>query len=68
MDQQNVPRITHGIARGDVTNQSTVIWSRPNAASMMNIKYDTNPDFTNSIQPMTLFWSITPQVIQAGKT
>ena len=45
--QQNVPRITHGIASGDVTNHSAVIWSRSNANSMMNVKYDSNPNFTN---------------------
>ncbi len=45
--QQNVPRITHGIASGDVTNHSAVIWSRSDGDSMMNVKYDTNPNFTN---------------------
>jgi hypothetical protein len=43
--------ITHGIASGDVTNQSAIIWSRVNDQSaQMNVEYDTNPNFTNPLR------------------
>lgn len=47
--QQTVPIIVKGIASGDVTNHSAVIWSKSNTNSNMNIKYDTDPNFTNPI-------------------
>ena len=45
--KQNDITITHGIASGDVTNHSAVIWSKSNTDSIMHTKYDTNPNFIN---------------------
>jgi alkaline phosphatase D len=43
--------ITHGIASGDVTDQSAIIWSRVNDQSaQMNVEYDTNVNFTNPLR------------------
>jgi alkaline phosphatase D len=43
--------ITHGIASGDVTDQSAIIWSRVNdQTAQMNVEYDTNANFTNSLR------------------
>lgn len=39
--------VTHGIASGDVTDQSAIIWSRANKNSQMNVMYDTDPGFKN---------------------
>ena len=39
--------ITHGIASGDVTNHSAIIWSKSNKNSLMDVWYDTNPNITN---------------------
>ena len=41
--------ITHGVASGDVTNQSATIWSRSNSQSMMNVEYDTNENLSNAM-------------------
>jgi phosphodiesterase/alkaline phosphatase D-like protein len=42
--------ITHGIASGDVTDKSAIIWSRVNNQSaQMNVEYDTSANFTNPI-------------------
>ena len=37
--------ISHGIASGDVTNDSAVIWSRSNREAQMHVEYDTSPNF-----------------------
>jgi alkaline phosphatase D len=43
-------QITHGIASGDVTDQSAIIWSRVNdQPAQMNVEYDTNAIFTNPL-------------------
>jgi alkaline phosphatase D len=43
--------ITHGIASGDVTDQSAIIWSRVNdQPAQMNVEYDTNANFTNALR------------------
>jgi alkaline phosphatase D len=43
--------ITHGIASGDVTNQSAIIWSRVNdQPAQMNVEYDTDANFTNPLR------------------
>ncbi len=48
--QTNNYQITHGIASGDVTDKSAIIWSRVNDQSaQMNVEYDTNPNFANPI-------------------
>src|ERR671922_581838 len=42
--------ITHGIASGDVTDKSAIIWSRVNnQPAQMNVEYDTNANFTNPL-------------------
>lgn len=42
--------ITHGIASGDVTDNSAIIWSRVNnQPAQMNVEYDTNANFTNPL-------------------
>ncbi len=39
--------ITHGIASGDVTDHSAVVWSRVNREAQMHVEYDTTPNFLN---------------------
>ena len=39
--------ITHGIASGDVTDHSAMIWSRANRQALMHVEYDTNQNFTS---------------------
>ena len=39
--------ITHGIASGDVTNQSVIIWSRANRGAQLHVEYDTDPNFSH---------------------
>ena len=39
--------ITHGIASGDVTNQSVIIWSRANREAQLHVEYDTDPNFSH---------------------
>jgi alkaline phosphatase D len=42
--------ITHGIASGDVTDNSAIIWSRVNdQPAQMNVEYDTSANFTNPL-------------------
>jgi alkaline phosphatase D len=42
--------ITHGIASGDVTDKSAIIWSRVNnQPAQMNVEYDTNANFTTPL-------------------
>lgn len=47
----NIPRlvITDGIASGDVTDHSAVIWSRANKEAQIHIQYDTSPFFSHPI-------------------
>ena len=40
--------ITHGVASGDVTENSTIIWSKSNAKSIMNVAYNKSSNFLNS--------------------
>ena len=43
--------ISHGIASGDVTDQSAIVWSRVNdQTAQMNVEYDTNANFTNALR------------------
>jgi hypothetical protein len=37
--------VTHGIASGDITNNSAIIWSRSNSESIMNVQYSNTSDF-----------------------
>ena len=38
--------ITHGVASGDVTNDSAVIWSRSNREAQMHVEYDISSNFS----------------------
>jgi alkaline phosphatase D len=43
--------ISHGIASGDVTDKSAIIWSRVNnQPAQMNVEFDTNANFTNPLR------------------
>jgi alkaline phosphatase D len=44
-DSNNSLFITHGIASGDVTNQSVIIWSRANREAQLHVEYDTDSNF-----------------------
>ena len=46
--------ITHGIASGDVTDHSAVIWSRANKQAQMHVEYDTNSNFSSSSKSLTI--------------
>ncbi len=46
---QHELNITHGVASGDVTNQSATIWSRSNSQSMMNVEYGTKEKLSNAM-------------------
>jgi alkaline phosphatase D len=37
--------VTHGVASGDVTAQSAVIWARASAPAVMHVQYDTDAGF-----------------------
>lgn len=41
--------ITHGIASGDVTDHSAMIWSRANRQALMHVEYDTDQNFTSPL-------------------
>lgn len=47
-DDKRFPNITHGIASGDVTSQSAVIWSRSDRPSRMFVDVANNEAFLNS--------------------
>lgn len=38
--------VTHGIATGDVTNDSAIVWSHSNQEAQMHVEYDTNSNFS----------------------
>lgn len=38
--------ISHGIASGDITNDSAVVWSRSNQGAQMHVEYDINSNFS----------------------
>jgi alkaline phosphatase D len=40
--------VNEGIASGDVTNDSVIIWSRVNKPSFMNVEFTNNTSFVNS--------------------
>jgi alkaline phosphatase D len=47
-NDNNTLLITHGIASGDVTNNSAIIWSRSNQEEAhMHVQYDTNSNFSH---------------------
>jgi alkaline phosphatase D len=46
--------ITHGVASGDVTDHSAVIWSRANKQAQMHVEYGTNSNFSSSSKSLTI--------------
>jgi alkaline phosphatase D len=50
--------ITHGVASGDVTDHSAIIWSRSNKEAQMHIEYGTNSSFSPSNSPKTTTASV----------
>jgi alkaline phosphatase D len=38
--------ISHGIASGDITDDSAVVWSRSNQGAQMHVEYDTDTNFS----------------------
>jgi alkaline phosphatase D len=58
--------ISHGIASGDVTNQSAIVWSRVNdQTAQMNVEYDTNANFSNPLSKTAQANSTTDFTAQA---
>src|SRR5919197_4304268 len=51
--------ITDGIASGDVTDNSAIVWSRANAQAMMHVQYDTKLSFSNGKSKTLLVDKIT---------
>ena len=51
----DVATLTHGIASGDVTSHSVVIWSRANHEVYLHVAYDRNPDFSHPKTAQPLF-------------
>lgn len=47
-------KITQGIASGDVTKNSTIIWSKSNAQSIMNVLYNKSNDLLNDSSNIVL--------------
>jgi phosphodiesterase/alkaline phosphatase D-like protein/glycerophosphoryl diester phosphodiesterase len=37
---------THGVASGDVTSSSAIVWTRTNQESQANVEFSTDPDLT----------------------
>ena len=46
--------ITHGVASGDVTDHSAVIWSRANKQAQMHVEYNTNSNFSSTSKSLTI--------------
>src|ERR1051325_658560 len=40
--------ITDGIASGDVTDNSAIVWSRTTGKALMHVQYDSNPSFSRA--------------------
>ena len=51
--------ITHGIASGDVTNHSAIIWSRANQEATMHVEFGTSSNLSHAA---------TPKEVSANKT
>jgi alkaline phosphatase D len=45
---------THGVASGDVTDHSAIIWSRANREAQMYVQYDTHSNFSSSSTVSTI--------------
>lgn len=48
MKHLNSLRITHGVASGDVTAKSAIIWSRASGMSQMHVEYGTDAAFAHA--------------------
>jgi phosphodiesterase/alkaline phosphatase D-like protein len=46
--------ITHGVASGDVTDHSAIIWSRSNKQAQMHVEYNTNSNFSLPSKSLTI--------------
>ena len=51
-DNKKGPSATHGVATGEVTKNSAIIWSRTNKASKMFVKID--PDYDDEIKSVNV--------------
>jgi alkaline phosphatase D len=51
--------ITDGIASGDVTDSSAIVWSRTNAQALMHVQYDTSLSFSQAKSKTLLVDKIT---------
>jgi alkaline phosphatase D len=52
--EENLLSITNGVASGDVTKNSSIIWSKSNMDSTMNIKYYNTSDFSFNHKLLTV--------------
>jgi alkaline phosphatase D len=59
--QNNINKlvITDGIASGDVTDNSAIVWSRANAQALMHVQYDSNLSFLHAKSKTLLVDKIT---------
>jgi alkaline phosphatase D len=48
------PVLTHGVASGDVTPTSALIWARASGATTLTVEYSTSDDFANSLKSQPL--------------
>ncbi|HEY5632041.1 MAG TPA: PhoD-like phosphatase N-terminal domain-containing protein, partial [Nitrososphaeraceae archaeon] len=46
--------IPDGVASGDVTDHSAILWSRANMQAMMHVQYDTSLSFSHAKSKMLL--------------
>ncbi len=53
------PVLTHGVASGDVTPTTALIWARANGATTLKVEYSTSDDFSGSLRSQPL--SVTEQ-------
>ena len=51
----DVATLTHGVASGDVTSHSVVIWSRANHQAYLHVAYNRNPNFSHPQTAQPLF-------------
>jgi alkaline phosphatase D len=48
--QQDELVVPYGVASGDVTDHSAIVWSRANKESLMQVQYDNDSNFSSAIQ------------------
>jgi len=49
-----VAGLPHGLATGDVTQDTAVLWTRSDAPGDVTFEYSTTPDFSSNVQSMTV--------------